>query len=219
MLKESYFNSRNIHSTGKKMIRDLSKSYGKKRLSFCPEASALLVIDMQDYFLKKGSHAFFPSATAIIPNIKKLINCYRRKRPIIFTQHINTEENAGMLKKWWDDIITTDDDYYKLSKKLYFPGAPVIVKTQYDAFYKTNLKKLLLKEQVSQVLITGVMTNLCCETTARSAFILGFEVFFVVDGTATNSVKMHRATLLNLAYGFATPVLTQDIIKSFKQRY
>ncbi|MGQ9465021.1 MAG: isochorismatase family protein [bacterium] len=201
------------------MIERISKSAKKREFQFYPRTSALLVIDMQDYFLKKSSHAFLPSATAIIPNIKKLINYFRGKRPIIFTQHINTEKNAGMLKKWWDDIITTDDEYYKLSKKLYSPDAVVVPKTQYDAFYKTNLEELLCKHQVKQVVITGVMTNLCCETTARTAFILGFEVFFVVDGTATQNIQMHQATLLNLAYGFATPVLTQDIIKSFKQKH
>ncbi len=218
MLKENYFNSKNIISETKKMMQELNKSYGKKEMKFYFDASALLVIDMQKYFLDKSSHAFIPSATAIFPNIKRLIKYFRRKRPIIFTQHINTPGNAGMLKKWWNDIITTDNVYYELDKELYVPNAPVVVKTQYDAFYKTNLKKLLLKHRVRQVVITGVMTNLCCETTARSAFVQGFEVFFVVDGTATQNIKMHKATLTNLAYGFAYPVLTQDIIKCIKNR-
>ena len=48
------------------------------------------------------------------------------------------------------------------------------------------------------------MTNLCCETTARDAFVQDFKVFFLTDGTATASAEMHRASLTNLAYGFAT---------------
>ncbi len=118
-----------------------------------------------------------------------------------------------MLKKWWDEIITQDNDYYKLSDEIYVPGSPVIVKTQYDAFYKTNLEKLLKKFKAKQVVVTGVMTNLCCETTARNAFMKGFEVFFVIDGTATQNEMMHRATLINLTYGFAIPVLTENLIK------
>ncbi len=120
-----------------------------------------------------------------------------------------------MLKKWWAEIITREDDYYKLSDDIYEPGAPLITKTQYDAFYKTGLKNLLKRHKIKQVVITGVMTNLCCETTARSAFIQGFEVFFVVDGTATQNELMHKATLLNLSYGFAIPMLSEDIIKAF----
>jgi isochorismate hydrolase len=56
------------------------------------------------------------------------------------------------------------------------------------------------------------MTHLCCETTARSAFIHGFEVFFTIDGTATYTEAHHRATLLNLANGFATPVLVAELL-------
>ncbi|MES0360330.1 MAG: isochorismatase family protein, partial [Anaerolineales bacterium] len=60
---------------------------------------------------------------------------------------------------------------------------------------------------------SGVMTHLCCETTARSAFVRGFEVFFVIDGTATYNEDYHMATLLNLAHGFTTPVLTKEVLK------
>lgn len=118
-----------------------------------------------------------------------------------------------MLKKWWGDIITKDNDHYCLTDELYFQDAPIIKKTQYDAFYKTELNKLLKKYKVKQLVITGVMTNLCCETTARRAFVEGYEVIFVIDGTATQNEIMHRATLLNLSYGFAIPVLTEDLIK------
>jgi len=121
-----------------------------------------------------------------------------------------------MLKEWWDEIITTENEYYKLSKQIYPPGSPIVIKTQYDAFYKTNLKKILNKYRIKQVLITGVMTNLCCETTARSAFVQGFKVFFVVDGTCTQNEMMHRATLINLSYGFAIPVLTEEILTNDK---
>ena len=47
------------------------------------------------------------------------------------------------------------------------------------------------------------MTHLCCETTARSAFVHGYEVFFLVDGTATYNQDFHRASLMNLAHGVA----------------
>ncbi|HDD44696.1 MAG TPA: isochorismatase family protein, partial [Candidatus Desulfofervidus auxilii] len=52
--------------------------------------------------------------------------------------------------------------------------------------------------------------------TARSAFMRNFEVFFVVDGTATYNRNFHLATLLNLSHGFAIPVLTQEIINFLK---
>ncbi|MEW6239950.1 MAG: isochorismatase family protein, partial [Chloroflexota bacterium] len=70
--------------------------------------------------------------------------------------------------------------------------------------------------EVEQVVITGVMTHLCCETTARAAFVRGFDVFYVVDGTATYTEAFHRASLLNLAHGFAVPVLAEEILEDVR---
>jgi bifunctional isochorismate lyase/aryl carrier protein len=89
-------------------------------------------------------------------------------------------------------------------------------KSQYDAFYQTSLEEMLHAKGVTQVVICGVMTHLCCETTARSAFIRGFEVFFPVDGTATYNLAYHKASLLNLAHGFASLVLMKDILEAIR---
>ncbi|PIV27689.1 MAG: isochorismatase, partial [Anaerolineae bacterium CG03_land_8_20_14_0_80_58_20] len=50
-----------------------------------------------------------------------------------------------------------------------------------------------------------------CETTARSAFVRGFEVFFCADGTATYTKELHRSTLLNLSHGVAIPTVCAEI--------
>ena len=88
----------------------------------------------------------------------------------------------------------------------------VVEKHQYDAFHGTELEKLLRDRGVERVVVTGVATHLCCETTARSAFVRGFEVTFPVDGTATYDEQHHLATLLNLAHGFATATRVGDLI-------
>ena len=79
---------------------------------------------------------------------------------------------------------------------------------------------MLRDNGVRRIVISGVMTHLCCETTARSAFVRGFEVFFTVDGTASYTADFHRASLLNLAHGFAVPVLVSEILAalSFPER-
>ena len=56
------------------------------------------------------------------------------------------------------------------------------------------------------------MTHLCCETTARSAFVRGFDVFFLVDGTATYNIEFHMSSLLTLTHGFVHPVRFQEIL-------
>lgn len=73
----------------------------------------------------------------------------------------------------------------------------------YIPFLGTNLEETLSEMGAKEVIVTGVMTNLCCETTAREAFVRGFRVFFSTDATATSSADLHDATLKNMAYGFA----------------
>jgi bifunctional isochorismate lyase/aryl carrier protein len=173
---------------------------------------ALLVIDMQKYFIDAVSDACVPSARNLVHKITNLIDAFTtHKRLIIFTRHIDSE--GSLMRRWWQDNIREDDPMSQIIKKFDTKNGIVIVKDQYDAFLNTNLEDILRKNDIQQVIISGVLTNLCCETTARSAFMKGFEVYFVTDGTATYKKEMHEATLLNLAYGFAILVTVDEVIK------
>ncbi len=170
--------------------------------------SSLLVIDMQNYFLR--------IARNILPNVIKLIEFFRKAgRPIVFTQHGHKDPDldGGLLLEWWGDLIMVDTWEYELIEGINpLPGEKVINKVRYSAFYRTDLEDYLKKANVKDVIITGVMTNLCCETTARDAFMRDFYVFFVEDATSTSHEDMHRATILNISYGFGTVLKTEDII-------
>jgi len=212
-MKELYFTEQTIIGESAKLKREAEKFYKPKSFSLFPEKTVLLILDMQNFFLDIDSHAFVPSAKTIIPNIKKLINFFKNiKSEVIFTRHINNKENAENMSKWWRDILTEDSVFSKISRDLYFKDAKVIIKSQYDAFYKTALEGYLKELNISQIIIAGVMTHLCCETTARAAFVRGFEVFFGIDLTATYNRSFHTSTLYNLSHGFATPILTAEII-------
>ena len=172
--------------------------------------SALLVIDMQEYFSALTS--------PIIKNINALIQGFREKgRPVIFTQHGHRKlaEDAGMLYEWWGENIIEGTEAHKLMDALFFTNENdiVIKKRRYSAFYNTNLNNLLKRDKIEEVIITGVMTNLCCETTARDAFVRDYRVHFMIDGTAASDPSLHEAALMNLAYGFAYLHECQEIIK------
>lgn len=215
--KEKYFNSENFKFKSTEFLLYAKSFYGNRDFGFVPEISALLVLDMQDYFLEESSHAFIPSAAAIIPKINFLVReYYASNLTVIFTKNINKVENPGMMSKWWRDIITAENPFSKISNNIEISKGTVIIKSQYDAFYDTALDKILKDIGVKQVVITGVMTNLCCETTARSAFLRGYEVFFPVNGTAAYNEKFHLASLANLSHGFAVPVLIEELIDKLK---
>ncbi len=176
--KEKYFNSENFYAKSNELFSYAKSYYGNKTFEFVPENSALLVLDMQDYFLSDLSHAFIPSSLAIISLLNSLISEYSaRKLPVILTKNINTIENSRMMAVWWKDLITKESQFLEISKDVRKEDGIILTKSQYDAFYETNLEHILNEKQVKQIVITGVMTHLCCETTARSAFVRGFEVF------------------------------------------
>lgn len=197
--------------------KQLEKYRVRRKIHFMPEHSALLIIDMQRYFLENKSHAYIPAAQKIIPRIKQLADQYSmRGLPIIFTRHLNTKNDAKLMSSWWGDLIIKDDPMSEITPEFKHHKVSVIKKSQYDAFFKTKLEDILHKLKVKQIVITGVMTHLCCETTARSAFMRGFEVFFTIDGTASDNIIFHNASLLNLADGFALPVYVEEIINAIK---
>jgi nicotinamidase-related amidase len=218
VIKEAYFTPDNIHEVGEDLLQCVASLRRHHVPLKMPRQSALLVLDMQKYFLDPASHAFVPSGRSIIPGIQKLVTAYsKRNKPVIFTQHINTYQDAGMMSSWWSELIVETDPLSELTDWLTMMNASVIKKCQYDAFFNTDLEEMLVSKSITHVVICGVMTHLCCETTARSAFMRGFDVWFAVDGTATYNKDFQRATLLNLSHGFATPVLVDEVLTALHE--
>lgn len=89
-------------------------------------------------------------------------------------------------------------------------------KRTYDAFHNTRLLSLLEARGVRALIIGGVMTELCCETTARSAFCKGLDVFFLSDGTGTDAASHHQATLRALKFGFAAVVECEEAARAIE---
>ncbi|KAK9275898.1 hypothetical protein L1049_023172 [Liquidambar formosana] len=175
------------------------KKYEIRKRDPDPKTSVLLVIDMQNYFSSM--------AKPILSNLNATIDlCRRASIPVIFTRHSHKSlSDHSMLAEWWDnDLIIDGTVESELIPEIgRLGGDEVVGKNTYSAFRGTGLEERLLGMGVKEVIVTGVMTNLCCETTAREAFVRGFRVFFSTDATATSSDELHEATLKNLAYGFA----------------
>lgn len=176
--------------------------------------AALLVIDMQNHFCDPDSRFFVPGADTLARKLKSLTESFtRQRRPVIFTRHIDSGDPGNLMLRWWSERIREDHPASRIAGIFETETSDIVIKNQYDGFLNTDLESILRTKGVQQVVVCGVLTNLCCETTARSAFMRGFEVYFVKDGTATFSQEMHQAALLNLSYGFAVMTTISDVIK------
>jgi len=182
------------------------------------ESAALIVIDMQRYFLEPEADAFLKDAPPIIPNIIELISCFRSKKlHVIYTRHAHRSgEPTDQMGRWWNNELPREGDWQSelITELKPTQDEPVIAKTHYSAFMKTELEMYLRNNNVRDVVLCGVMTHLCVETTARHAFMLDFQPIIVSDACASQSKVHHDAALLNLAHGFAHVLETQTIINS-----
>ena len=183
------------------------RNYNTRRALPILGKTAILLIDMQQYF-----HGLI---VPILDNVLSLIDaCRSAQVKIVFTRHgvHDPQNDGGMLTTWWDDLILYGSEAWELEKELKPDSSELIIdKNRYSAFQGTELNDWLRNNGVEDLIITGVMTNLCCETTARDAFGHDYRVFFVADATATINEELHLATLKNLAYGFGYIVDTKGL--------
>jgi len=216
--KEIYLSAMTIDHDISLIKDELAKSMGKSRnWDANLNLSALIITDLQNYFLSPGSHAYIPSANAILPHIKKMINFFKEKnRPIIFTKHTNNEENAGSMNYWWKDLIREHSADAEIVPDLVSHNDIILEKHQYDAFQGTALDELLHQNNVVFPVMCGVMTNLCCESTVRTAFIKGFRPVLPIDATAAYNRQFHMSTFRNLSFGFSPLMTSEEVINKLK---
>jgi isochorismate hydrolase len=197
--------NRNHQETPRTIERLALTQRYRRHIESVPAAqTALLIIDMQNQFHglwdglenQQDLHAF----TDLIHTARDT-GCF-----ILLTQHghRNPEQDGGVLHQWWSSSIcigTREHEF--IDGFVPLETDTVLPKTRYSAFHGTDLERLLRSKSIDRVIIGGVMTNLCCETTARDAFCRDFSVVFLADGTATVTETMHRSSLLNLGFGCA----------------
>jgi len=204
---KSYVDSKNLIQKTEQWLDEVSR-LNRDSLIPVSDKTALLIIDMQNYFLLPGAPAYLEAGEAIIANVKKLLDLFRQlKRPVIFTRHVHKPDgsDAGIMAWWWGGMCLEDSDESRIHELLKpLSDEKVIAKHRYSAFYNTDLETVLRCMKIEDLIVSGVMTNLCCESTARDAYFRDYRVFFPVDATATTIEEMHRASLINLAYGFAS---------------
>jgi nicotinamidase-related amidase len=173
--------------------------------------TALLVIDVQDSF-KLGANWSQRSSPRFEESISTLIRDFRESgRPIFFILH--TDNDPGFRR---------GDAEFRLMDFVDFrDGDPLLIKTTRNAFTSTDLQSRLDALGVRRVVITGIQTEQCCETTARVASDLGYDVDFVTEGTMTFPIthdgdvlstdEIIRRTEFVLRNRFARIVKTEEI--------
>ena len=144
---------------------------------------ALVVIDVQESFRQRPIWAAI-SDPEIAKSVHRLTEAFRsRGERVIWILH--QEPGTGTVFDPAQGFVRMMDG---LAAR---PDEPVLHKTSHNAFTTTNLQQLLTQEGIGEVVLCGLRTEQCVETTARLASDLGYQVTFVTDATATNPIE-HR---------------------------
>jgi len=181
-----------------------------------PGRCALLVVDMLHYFADPRGRCFLPAAAAVAPRVRRLLDAWRGfGGSVAFTRHCHEgEHDLGMLGRFFSDHIRAGEPEAEIIDLLEpVEGEAVFPKTTYDAFLGTDLEAFLRESGAEQVLVTGVLTHMCCETTARSAFCRGFEVYVPADATASSCEERHLQSLKSMADSVAVVLSTAEVLE------
>lgn len=192
---------------------------------------ALLVIDVQREYFDPAGPAYAPAGADALPRIVELVAAFRSRRlPVVFVQHLHRADgsDAGRM----GDFGSPDDPSsfvegtprVELLDELGVTADDIVVrKRRYSSFLGTDLESVLRTLGVRSVVITGLMTSFCCETTARDAHGRDYEVLFVadanagpdlqrIDGTPLPHGEVLQNTMAALAAGFAEIVTTDELL-------
>lgn len=212
---EPYVTSQNINQLTEKWLETIAP-FNVHTMQLVPQKSALMVVDMQKFFLDPASPTYTCGGIAILPNLVRLIHGFRQAgRPVIFTRHVHHPDllDAGIMGWWWEGMCLEGSPESEIHPDIQpLPGEKVIFKHRYSAFYNTDLETILRVLKVEDIVMSGIMTNMCCESTTRDAYFRDYRVFFLADGTGSINEEMHLASLLNLSFGFAWITTTEEIL-------
>ena len=214
------------------VIDDVVKSRGREHIfdNLDPTKTALIVVDLQNGFMMKGvAHALCEEAIEIVPNVNRLAETVRRTGgTVVWIQNAATPES---MQSW---SVRVDMDGSERTAHRFASMAPgtkghelwagldvkpddlVIQKTRFSAFIQgaSNLEAVLRSRGIDTVIITGTVTNICCESTARDAMMRNFKTIMVTDANAAENDALHNASLIAFYLKFGDIMPTDMVVSS-----
>lgn len=186
---------------------------------------ALLVIDVQKVY---ESRLKVNNSEAVLDNINKLIRSFKEKnKPIIYIRHMHKPDgsDAGKMYSFTGQqekigFLEDTEEVEYIDELLLVEGAQEIIKHRYSSFVSTNLDKILKETGIEKIVISGFMTNFCCESTARDAHDRDYYVDFIIDATGTPDLgdlsqeQIKSITAGTLSEGFANVLTIQEFLSA-----
>ena len=199
--------------------------FGKDFFEIEPESTAVIAIDMQNAFVAESGAYETPPARDMLDRFESIIGFARENElPVIWTQSDHSAPHSGLILQKFptireDRVLWKDEPSFELYPDMTQPieGEHRVVKHKYDAFFETDLDAILRNLGVKTVVVIGTATNVCCESTARSAFFRDYQVALIADCTASFDESMHEATLKTIDMFFGRVMSTDEVLGELEE--
>lgn len=199
-----------------------------------PKTAALVVIDVQnDFCHPQGAFAKnglgVSLAQEMLPALRRLMEEARAAGvPVILFRVARAPETAWPAQKRFNEFNYGPQHTPVVVEGTWGaefcegfeakPGDIVITKNRYDAFHGTNFDLILRNLGAQTLIMTGVATNVCVECTARTGFMLDYNIVMVDDACATTSREHHEGTLASIGGWFGRVVKTDEVIAAWTRK-
>jgi ureidoacrylate peracid hydrolase len=193
-----------------------------------PARTALVVVDMQNAFMMPGvAHSLCLEAQEIVPNVNRLAEAVRATGgAVIWIQTAYTDETKKSWSVYYDiskpeqnakraEALARGSKGYQLWDGLDArPDDIYVEKNRFSAFIQgsSNLADILRAKNIDTILVTGTVTGVCCESTARDAMMCNFKTVMVSDGNAAVTDEDHNASLASFYLTFGDVMSTDMLI-------
>jgi ureidoacrylate peracid hydrolase len=188
-----------------------------------PAKSAVLVVDVQNDFCSADGalgKAGIPTGAAMemIPNLQRLLAAARASHtPVIFVQTIHEAATDSAAWAWrMSGIVggccrknTWGAEFTEVAPA---GDEPVVIKHRYSAFVNTRMDSVLRTLKCENLIMTGVSSNICVESTARHGYMLDYNIVFLSDCTAAYSTEEHEGALYNMRMHFGVVATADEVI-------
>ncbi|MFB6209371.1 MAG: cysteine hydrolase family protein [Candidatus Nanohaloarchaea archaeon] len=176
-------------------------------------STALIVIDMQKEYSDSERPLHISGVETVAENVKRLLEFFRSEdMEIIHVRHISDDPDDSTFSAGSSHVEFMDEINVEENE-------PVVTKTNPGAFHGTDLDRILMSKEVEKVVICGLMSFLCTDTTAREAEARGYETYYVRDTTDSidleelSSEEINRVVEAVQDFMFSEVMNTDQIIK------
>jgi nicotinamidase-related amidase len=185
--------------------------------SIDPAKTALLVVDMQNDFVREGAPQEVPDARATIPVIQSLLRCFREAgNLVVYTKYVTGPKETLIwmwspecapptcscwpgVRRFYEDIGREAEGPDVVDELYPLADEPIVEKYGYDAFFNTSLHDILRSHHIDFLVVVGTVTQICVEDTVHAAFHRGYRTTVVSDGVSSYDCELHLSALRNIS--------------------